>query len=136
MNEVDAALMQLLTSDATCMSLATEVCNTVGTEDTVFPFYVFIKQPRGDEDRYSFATRVGKRLEYAVKAVTLGPSREFAQQMADAADAVLLDSAPSLAGWSWQYCRRRGSIDYQVVAPDGTLEQHVGGVYDIFVAKE
>ena len=137
MNEVDAAITQLLTSDATCMSIATEVCNTVGAQDTQFPFYIFSKTPRRDEDGQTFTGRAFRRLEYIVKAVDTGLSKDRAQQMADNADAVLNDCRPTIGGWDVQHWRRIGSVDYMVTAPYvATNEIHIGGIYEITLIKE
>ncbi len=131
MNAVEQAIVSALQNNSQVMAEATAVCYGAGHKDTKFPFVVLAKQARADADVYSFWTRVGRRQRYVAKAVDLGMSKQRAQTIADAVDAVLTNSQLSVEGWGWLYCRRSGDVEYSENLPDGQMAWHVGGIYEI-----
>ncbi len=135
MNEIERAVVAALQSDSGVMAIATEICYGAGDIDTKFPFVVLFKQPITDSDRYSFTERTARLQRYVVKAVDGGMSKQRAQQLADAVDAVLTDSQLVLSGWAWLHCHRIGDIEYSESLVDGTIAWHVGGVYEIILGR-
>lgn len=131
MNTVERAIYSALRNSAEVMAEATDVVYGAGLETTRYPFVVVFKQARQDADRYSFTAEVGRLQRYVIKAVDIGMSKQRAQRIADAVDAVLVDSTLELNGWRWQHCHRTGDVEYLEILADGQVVWHVGGVYEI-----
>ncbi len=107
----------------------TAIYNALGPQGTAvtYPLVIFTKSSGSDDND---SPRRCRTLTYQVTGIS-DRSKKEAEQIDNAIDNLLFDSALTITGWNEYFVRRYSDISYVEQIPGGKVLWHEGGLYRV-----